>query len=531
MDHETVKMLDSIRKQLAESKRLKQPKAAKPSPYGKVATKQRKRQQHVEDVKAKRVKLPHIEPTNAESMTSKDDVMVRSIVLPYQDSMMMVSESLRFAKSWSTIDFYDKKVASSPLKSTATLRETLIKRYPRFFEFIKIKQHHCDAVKLRSDVWLVHILEGCFDEVYAECNKTVNSERSRTRHGLDLGAMDTFPHAVARYIFRQHSVVDMAQQFCVDFVHTLNTIIDRTELHVHTDEPIALNSFRAFIFANFLSEVWDIDILAAFLNAREVVQAHMHIRLQDMNPPMIHSNGSKVIPLQLPKTMKYIHDYSLPEAPCLGVDITSMTFILLHLVPQGSSKLREYFLRKCYFWCQLLLEHRSSYHSLCVKLSNPKLFGATLSAPVVLDGVEIVPIYVLLLVVCYELKTAPEPKQNQLTSAENLTPLDTSLTLAQLNNIYENDSALLRSLKADIHSVEMELSHVEADILKLEKRLRLLERRWRDDDTATTMTASTEVSEYIKKFDVDEISDLRVAIAEKKAERLELHVWDYLSCE
>jgi hypothetical protein len=128
---------------------------------------------------------------------SKDDLATKTITLPYADNYLLVEESLRMINDWSTQN------RDPDANDFATSISALTKRYPRFCEGLNFNQDRA-RYKLRSDLWLVRIIEESYDAAASECTKPVSSIRARQRYNLDLGAMDSFPQAVRRYLSHKY---------------------------------------------------------------------------------------------------------------------------------------------------------------------------------------------------------------------------------------------------------------------------------------------------------------------------------------
>lgn len=162
----------------------------------------------------------------AEGHKNEDDPLraekaaIRSKTLPFMDSMMKVSETLKLHET-----FRDKPALSStqsatddashsmdvasmsvepaqsigpPLVSAGVLR----RRYPRFCEGLAITEELVADIAPRSDVWLNGMVEGCYDDAIEASFKEVGGLRNHKRCGLQLGALDAFSLVASRYIAR-----------------------------------------------------------------------------------------------------------------------------------------------------------------------------------------------------------------------------------------------------------------------------------------------------------------------------------------
>ena len=64
--------------------------------------------------------------------------------------------------------------------------DSLLKKYPRFFQSISISNKDISAYKPRSDIWCIRLIEQIYDEATIECSKFVSPDRRRMRCGLYL---------------------------------------------------------------------------------------------------------------------------------------------------------------------------------------------------------------------------------------------------------------------------------------------------------------------------------------------------------
>jgi hypothetical protein len=136
---------------------------------------------------------------------SKDDIAAKTVALPYVNSYLLVEESLRIIHDWSpqTRDLPNNNTLSQSQISS------LVKRFPRFCEGLSFNQNS-GSYKLRSDLWLVRIIEEAYDAVTSECSKHVSAVRTRQRYNLDLGALDSFPQSVRRFVAQKYRSVTLS---------------------------------------------------------------------------------------------------------------------------------------------------------------------------------------------------------------------------------------------------------------------------------------------------------------------------------
>ncbi len=136
---------------------------------------------------------------------SKEDILSKTVSLPYADNYLIVEESVRIVNEWSP----DRREEMMENLLTQSPVVAMKRRYPRFCEGMNFSDDIRDY-KIRSDLWLVRLIEECYDATSAECSKPVSSIRARQRFNLDLGAMDSFPHSVRRYIAQKYRLFSLS---------------------------------------------------------------------------------------------------------------------------------------------------------------------------------------------------------------------------------------------------------------------------------------------------------------------------------
>jgi hypothetical protein len=77
----------------------------------------------------------------------------------------------------------------------------LVRKYPRLCSNIKDVKLKTD-LEVRSDLWMIKLMEDCYNDAFASCFKQVSTGRRRKRCGLELGGLDAFPLVVQRFISR-----------------------------------------------------------------------------------------------------------------------------------------------------------------------------------------------------------------------------------------------------------------------------------------------------------------------------------------
>jgi hypothetical protein len=201
MDADTVKVLNSIRQMLAESSKNKT-KTTHVSPYATVDKElQELEAKHALTKKKKKAKSKNL-PSIGGSAGSAEEVAMRTMRFPYVDSVLLVDESLKVAHHWSLSN------AKSDTHETGDTSHSeikaLLKRFPRFTEGLDITSYDTAHYKMRGDIWLIRLIEECYDAALGECIKPVCKKRTRRRYDLELGALDCFPYSVKRHIAQKY---------------------------------------------------------------------------------------------------------------------------------------------------------------------------------------------------------------------------------------------------------------------------------------------------------------------------------------
>ena len=240
-DLETKAMLDSIREMLNDSKVSKSAKLKKPSPYThipkEISTSKRvhefTRKIANKDVAVKKKKVDKSVTPNSKTMNSllkqkhiKEEAAYKTISLPYIDSVMIVQESIQLLDKLEEKETVKQKPPSlfrlasyntvaklSSLPTTFISVEYLRKRYPRFCLQLKLKDFDAAVAAPKSDIWIVRLMEECYDDAYSSFHKNVSATRKRKRFGLDFGGLDAFPLIVRRLISRNLRCVSYQKPF------------------------------------------------------------------------------------------------------------------------------------------------------------------------------------------------------------------------------------------------------------------------------------------------------------------------------
>lgn len=335
--------------------------------------------------------------------SDKNAIIMKQIQLPYQDGMMKVAEGVKVEDRY----FVDKikenptlmnkrmlsydggmsinsksddvSVAVSEVQINAAY---LKNRFPRFTSGFHFTDAEVDKVALRSDLWMTKFMEECYDEALSACDKEINVARRRKRCGLDLGSLDSFPQVIQRYITRSYSVLEMRTTVSLELLITIIHYIRKEAGNIDDNSCLqAINGHRAELFAKLLSEEYDVDFLAMFLHVRDVLQRTFSIKLRDVNQqgiwitsvPDINKGGIesllpsspftiqenrdpttidflrcpvaaiKIVPVQLPTSLKFVPDYTMPEAPLISFDIHLLARLVSQILPKTTpQKIRTY---------------------------------------------------------------------------------------------------------------------------------------------------------------------------------------------
>jgi hypothetical protein len=205
--------------------------------------------------------------------------------------------------------------SSHAIKSTSTSTVTpatekapetrFHRKYPRFCASLHFTDADLEQVnsQQRSDYWMARFIEDCYDCAYTMGNTPVCKESKwRLRNGLDLGSLECFPKAVERVFCTRYSVLEVRKQVCLEFLcglERLITVSEKARISALPASAVAVQEIgehvydgeRAQMFARFLSEEYDLDFLAMFLQVREVVQTVFHFRLRDLTQARVFLDG------------------------------------------------------------------------------------------------------------------------------------------------------------------------------------------------------------------------------------------------
>lgn len=317
MDAETLAVINDVKKMLTESsssKGISASKKANASPY---LSNQNKSSSMSEKHEKKR-KRDIIKRRESDKIffekkedVNKDDIHIRSRLMPYMDSFVMIQENIKSENEELVTSLVDNttEINSNSVRTDSLLLKRIQNRFPRLCGKLGITETDIGQAGRRSDIWMIKFMEDCYDEAYGATKASISSQRKKKRAvGMDLGGLDAFPLIIQRILGRMYSVMEIRKKVCVEILLSLDLLIRRSEesavalstekselseasdlLSSILNDPessVRMNGHRAQIYAKFLSEEFDLVYLAIYLNARESIQRYFGIRFRDLIQPM-----------------------------------------------------------------------------------------------------------------------------------------------------------------------------------------------------------------------------------------------------
>jgi ankyrin repeat protein len=547
-----------LKSMLAESKKLSSRRAPKKgkaaSPYdvpsawvGKVVT-----NQHEEYSKklrartAKRTKIVDFEQF-AEKVAVKgmpkaklprEETEMKALGLPYYKNSAFVSEKMEVHTGAQVLvvetegkqNGDDTEDSDSPPAEEAVdeeeigrNRRMLIKfsrKYSRFLHNIDVQKYVKIKFRPRSDIWIVRLIEQCFDEATKACSKDVIKGRRRMRAGMFLGALDAFPLIVKRTINRIFGTMELRDETCIEFLIGLENALKVADERRATEEVLYENwvdGKRAAYFVSFLSEELDLDYLSMFLYYRWMLQRYAMVQFSDLIKENIHSTSDaryiqgnglgdkyskadevdlgrtvyevgslatqaasasrgsperfKVVPISLPShanlTLRLVEDMAFGDCPLVSIELEKLNYALSRVLPLLSVSLRQYLVSK------ILV----NLGTLSVdKFRFDKVDGDVMPRRgVVVNNLAVVPIYVIVSTIVEEWRSVPEEVKSTLSG-----DVDVGSTLRTLNVVYDDDCALSKASRAQISATETDILTREAYLMKLNKQEKKQARKFED---------------------------------------------------
>lgn len=169
----------------------------------------------------------------------------------------------------------------------------LKKKYPQYCSFIHFSDEDVKTLSCRHDNFMTKFMETCYDEsILAFSSSVAHGGRKKLHHGLDAGSLDSFPSLVQRIVAQQFSTLELRLKNSLEILYTLEYLIQTAEFSRYKMEydelKLVFDGGRPLLFSRFLSEEYDVDVLATFLHCREFIQSELGHKLKDINPTRIN---------------------------------------------------------------------------------------------------------------------------------------------------------------------------------------------------------------------------------------------------
>lgn len=214
----------------------------------------------------------------------------------------------------------------------------LKRKYPQYCEELSFSEEDVKQLSCKRDHWIVKFMEICYDEALDAMGASTTHGKKRLRHGLDTGGLDSFPSLVQRAIAKQFSTLDFRMKTSLEVLYTIEYLIQTAEISRYKmkfdEAKVIFDGGRALLFSRFLTEEYDVDVLAAFLFCRELVQKELGQKLKDMNP--IRMNLTEKI-LELKPTFNMLIDQNLTSTATPAKLPTKISKLQSRLPPRSSA--------------------------------------------------------------------------------------------------------------------------------------------------------------------------------------------------
>ncbi len=332
-------------------------------------------------------------------------------------------------------------------------------------------------------------------------------------------------------------MLEIQNQICIELLLALDRVNESVEQFQYVHNPLAdtcpeLHGGRSLLFSTFLSEEYDVDVLAAFLYAREVIQKVVGVRFKDLlyplfNPETNETDASSALkvkqsPVVLPHWLRYIYDYTLMEAPLVACDIRTLTIIISKIFTGCPSSLKNYAVRKALFWTMVSTRARKSVFQTLQDLQNHIEFEKCTFKGLTVDDLVVVPVQIVLWMICHEFSVAsrkviPSQETDDGSGIVDINAI-TSRSLVELNTKYDSGSLLVREQAEKIKEVELSLAGIESEILRLKKKQRAIERKWKDYDPKIDISNGVQDMEP-KDYDLNDLVKVKTMIADAELRR------------
>jgi hypothetical protein len=226
----------------------------------------------------------------------------------------------------------------------------------------------------------------------------------------------------------------------------------------------------------------------------------------------------KVVPasVKIPFFLRMSTDACMPDAPLLSLDMRTLKVLCQNLTPDCPEAVRNYMVKRCLFWTDVLCDFKGSMFKVWQQLKNVGSFFKSEYKGLQVDGLKVVPAQVFLWMVCTEMGSyADVTEQIVATDTGVSDETTTEQSVAMLNNVYDQDRAREKAMDEAIKLESIELSHCNAHLLKLEKRKRQVERKWKEYTPDLTLQGlQAKQAEANKGFSINDITDLSAEITE-----------------
>eukprot|EP01036_Dinobryon_divergens_P024327 gene24327-32765_t len=541
--------------------------------------------------------------TTSKNVIDEDvEVRVKERNQPYMESMVVISQfvesqqlQMSLHPELSADSNHQVAAARFSVSTTSVAASTdrMRKKYPRFsaaFGFNDALLNGFDEfhgrymVSPRSDVWLARFMEDCYEEAFAACDCLVSCERWRLKNGLDLGSLDAFPLLVQRFIHKRFSVMEVRERVCVELLLTLELQMEASvrlrvvssaqeiqQLILDKDlegQGDVYNADRALTFSRFLSEDYDIDFLALYLQARNALQVRvLKIKLRHCIQERIWRGDSEVKAdgerglgrtatgeakvakgrkahllreVLLTRTAEDVptaiaagdskKKTNAKSQRTAGVALSSSAELALEgkkVVPVSLPQLWHYAADLVMPESPLIAFEEGALGAVLLQLL-PGLAAAlrryihsnllqhcrrhiARAAPAPAESPLLVPVALFLSFLCAEWKKVPlSSKLSALSTVSRA-----SDSLRSLKDIYDRDCEMANAAEAAVVAAQVKLTEAQARQMQLDKALRRVERKW-------TAGVATEA-------ELEKIQSLRKESSEARLNRLGRSVLLYVA--
>jgi hypothetical protein len=427
------------------------------------------------------------------------------------------------------------------------------RKYPQFCMELTFTDDDVKGLSCKRDNWIVKFMELCYDEALEAFGTATTHGKRKLHHGLDIGGLESFPSLVQRVIAQQFSTLELRTKTSLELLYTIEYLMQTAEVSRYKmkfdEAKILFDGGRALLFSRFLTEEFDVDVLAAFLYCRDMVQQELGHKLKDVNPirmrldsallelkptfntlleqtkvsvssktpaklsklmtrlpprsmdrtpppppsgslpspsmvvgsvsaiPQKNSKSTtyklapefqdtvvaptnmfeddcKVVPLKLPDKWSYVDDVALPETPLVAFENKNVMHLCFVVSAKAEESARQYLCRRIKDIAVKDMLREGTYEAKAQALSH-------------------IHVYAFLRAVCAEWKRISAEDKGQFTETGSWL---TNLT--SLNEIYDNNCALIKDTAEKVLLAEGAWSLAAAKVSRLEKQLKREEKRF-----------------------------------------------------